>query len=155
MHLNYLNLTKFELFNKVPVEECIDELQETPFLVDTEQCEDVPKLVCTEVSFDIYGSTYIQIYPSWSALRWEGDISIHGWWKSIYIHIYSQYPHISFHMGRINIYPYMDPHISTSGENQSPCSDWGASPHPSVQDYRQAKDTHRYRQGKVGSLSLA
>ena len=53
MHLNYLNLTKFELFNKVPVEECIDELQETPFLVDTEQCEDVPKLVCTEVSFDI------------------------------------------------------------------------------------------------------
>ena len=35
---------------KVPVEECIDALQETPFLVDTEQCEDVPKLVCTEVS---------------------------------------------------------------------------------------------------------
>jgi len=35
--------------NEVPVEECIDELQETPFLVDTEKCEDVPKLVCTEI----------------------------------------------------------------------------------------------------------
>ena len=42
--------TCYELtVHKVPVEECIDELQETPFLVDTEQCEDVPKLVCTEV----------------------------------------------------------------------------------------------------------
>ena len=39
----------------MPVEECIDELQETPFLVDTEKCEDVPKIVCTEVccSFSI------------------------------------------------------------------------------------------------------
>ena len=36
--------------HKVPIEECIDELQETPFLVDTEKCEDVPKLVCTEVT---------------------------------------------------------------------------------------------------------
>jgi hypothetical protein len=34
----------------VPVEECLDELKETPFLVDTEECEDVPKLVCTEVT---------------------------------------------------------------------------------------------------------
>ena len=30
--------------------------------------------------------------------------------------------------------------------------DWGASADPSVQDYRQAKDTHCYRQGKVGLL---
>jgi len=35
--------------HEVPVEECVDELQETPFLVDTEKCEDVPKLVCTEI----------------------------------------------------------------------------------------------------------
>jgi len=35
--------------HEVPVEECIDELQETPFLVDTEKCEDVPKIVCTEI----------------------------------------------------------------------------------------------------------
>ena len=43
----------------MPVEECIDELQETPFLVDTEKCEDVPKIVCTEVrcSFSIGNPT--------------------------------------------------------------------------------------------------
>ena len=48
---------------KVPVEECIDALQETPFLVDTEQCEDVPKLVCTEVSSpsdDVFIPSFLQ-----------------------------------------------------------------------------------------------
>ena len=35
------------------------------------------------------------------------------------------------------------------GEITKNVPDWGASADPSVQDYRQAKDTHRYRQGKV------
>ena len=80
-------------YHEVPVEECLDELQETPFLVDTEKCEDVPKLVCTEVRASFF--------------------------KLIV---------------KINV----------------PASDWGASSDPSVQDYRQAKDTHCYRQRKVG-----
>ena len=45
------------------MEECIDALQETPFLVDTEQCEDVPKLVCTEVSSpsdDVFIPSFLQ-----------------------------------------------------------------------------------------------
>jgi len=34
---------------EVPVQECVDELLESPYLVDEEECEDVPKLVCTEI----------------------------------------------------------------------------------------------------------
>ena len=33
----------------VPVEECEDLYKEIPFLVDDEECEDIPKLQCTEV----------------------------------------------------------------------------------------------------------
>jgi len=33
----------------VPMEECVDELLETPFLTVEEECEDVAKLVCTEI----------------------------------------------------------------------------------------------------------
>ena len=33
----------------VPVEECEDLYKEVPFLVDDEECEDIPKLQCTEV----------------------------------------------------------------------------------------------------------
>ena len=34
----------------VPVEECEDVYKEIPFLVDEEECEDIPRLQCTEVS---------------------------------------------------------------------------------------------------------
>ena len=34
----------------VPVEECEDVYKEIPFLVDDEECEDIPRLQCTEVS---------------------------------------------------------------------------------------------------------
>jgi len=33
----------------VPVQECVDELLESPYLVQEETCEDVPKLLCTEI----------------------------------------------------------------------------------------------------------
>ena len=39
-------------------------------------------------------------------------------------------------------------------ENQCWRPDWGASSDPSVQDYRQAKDTHRHWQRKVDPVSL-
>ena len=34
----------------VPVEECEDVYKEIPFLVDDEECEDIPRLQCTEVT---------------------------------------------------------------------------------------------------------
>ena len=32
----------------VPVKECEDLYKEIPFLVDDEECEDIPRLQCTE-----------------------------------------------------------------------------------------------------------
>ena len=54
--LNQYNCNLY-LYLQVPVEDCKDELRETPFLVDVEECEDVPRLVCTEVSG---GCEYLQ-----------------------------------------------------------------------------------------------
>ena len=55
MACGILQNTQGHWYIRVDQDLCIDELQETPFLVDTEKCEDVPKIVCTEVrcSFSI------------------------------------------------------------------------------------------------------
>ena len=47
----HLELEKVEEPNcyNTPVEECEDEYKEVPFLVDDEECEDVPRLDCTVV----------------------------------------------------------------------------------------------------------
>ena len=52
----HLELEKVEEPNcyNTPVEECEDEYKEVPFLVDDEECEDVPRLDCTEVSLLVY-----------------------------------------------------------------------------------------------------
>ena len=51
----HLELEKVEEPNcyNTPVEECEDEYKEVPFLVDDEECEDVPRLDCTEVSLRV------------------------------------------------------------------------------------------------------
>ena len=41
----YLNFT-----SQVAIEECEDVYKEIPFLVDDEECEDIPRLECQEVS---------------------------------------------------------------------------------------------------------
>ena len=47
----FLELVDIEepLCTGVPMEECFDEVKETPFLVDVQNCTDVPIIVCTEV----------------------------------------------------------------------------------------------------------
>ena len=46
----------------VPVQECVDELIESPYLVQEETCEDVPKLLCTEVTWMI-NNVSVCLYP--------------------------------------------------------------------------------------------
>ena len=47
-HLELEEVEEPNCYN-TPVEECNDEYKEVPFLVDDEECEDVPRLECTEV----------------------------------------------------------------------------------------------------------
>ena len=74
--------------HEVPVEECLDELQETPFLVDTEKCEDVPKLVCTEVRASYFFEFVVKINvlpPDWGA---SSDPSVQDYWQAKDTHCY-------------------------------------------------------------------
>ena len=47
-HLELEEVEEPKCYN-TPVEECEDEYKEIPFLVDDEECVNVPRLDCTEV----------------------------------------------------------------------------------------------------------
>ena len=47
----------------VPVKECEDLYKEIPFLVDDEECEDIPRLQCTEEKMrEFLGQCLISIH---------------------------------------------------------------------------------------------
>ena len=64
----HLELEKVEEPNcyNTPVEECNDEYKEVPFLVDDEECEDVPRLVApfhllALISLDVFLHTQLRV----------------------------------------------------------------------------------------------
>ena len=74
-HLELEEVEEPNCYN-TPVEECNDEYKEVPFLVDDEECEDVPRLDCTEVRVQNL-TERMHLKLSCSGERRNSDPSVH------------------------------------------------------------------------------